>query len=271
MTPQPGYPSAMIEYGDIMMRAHREVMDGYLRLAEEFGIGIEFGDFCRPRILEDPAEYARRLAYARERILPLGLKRTFHTPFKGINPHSTDRDLRKRSRRLIRESLDTAGLLGCSLAVIHTAYDENNDSPEELDRAARDFIPFLEKLLDDTDLLLCLENIHDRNTRFMNRLVGPIDHPRLGVCMDAGHMSAFGELGYADWYAGWKGRIFHNHWHDNDGTRDAHGPLGSGTIPWPELAKLRKTFAPDSTIALEVPYEEGIRESLKTLSPFLTR
>jgi sugar phosphate isomerase/epimerase len=244
-------------------------MNDYLTLAEDFGLGIEFGDFCHPSVLAEPEEYARRLDFARERLVPLNLKRTLHTPFKGINPHSVDNNVRKKSRDMIKESLETAMILQCSLVVVHSAYDERNDNPEELDRAAEDFIPFLEQLLDQSNLLICLENIHDRDTAFLDRIAHAIDNPRLGFCMDVGHMSAFGKLPFETWYDHFGERTLHNHWHDNAGEKDAHGALGSGSIDWEKIVRLHERNCPQSTIALEIPHEAGIRQSLELLRPFL--
>ncbi|MBN2627437.1 MAG: hypothetical protein JXA95_12285, partial [Spirochaetales bacterium] len=84
----------MLDRVNIMMRAHWEIMDEYLRIAEEFGLGIELGDFCRADILEDRNEYARRVTLMKETVLPLNLGRTLHAPFRRILPHATDSSLR---------------------------------------------------------------------------------------------------------------------------------------------------------------------------------
>ncbi|MDC7222349.1 MAG: sugar phosphate isomerase/epimerase [Spirochaetales bacterium] len=255
----------MLVYENIMMRAHLGIIHEYLELAEEFRLGIEVGDFCDVNVLADQDEYDRRLNRLKEILPPLGLKRTMHGPFRHLIPHSTDQSLRNHSRKLIVQGLVTAQKLGCDRVVVHSAYDERNDGPEELKRMTDDFIPFLEELLDRFEPLIVLENIHDRDTAFLRGIADRLDHPRLGFCMDVGHMSAFGEIPSAAWYETFAGRIFHNHWHDNRGDRDAHGPLGSGTIDWQEIAALRRKYAPNSTVALEIPSGEGIRQSLATL------
>jgi sugar phosphate isomerase/epimerase len=255
----------MLDRENIMMRAHWEIMDEYLRMADEFGLGIELGDFCRADILEDRNEYARRIALMKETVLPLNLGRTLHAPFRKILPHARERTLRRRSRDLIRQAVDTAQELSCSTVVIHSGYDERNDGPQELARMADDFAPFLEELLDRFSPALALENIHDRNGSFLEEIGRRIDRPRLGFCMDVGHMFAFGEVPFSRWYESFAGRILHNHWHDNRGDRDAHAPLGEGSVDWAEIGRLRRTHCPGSTVALEIPSEAGIRKSLETL------
>ena len=259
----------MVDYKNIMMRAHLEILDEYLPLAEEFGLGIEFGDFCREDVLEDRNEYSRRLTLVKEKVVPLNLRRTFHAPFRRLVPHSRDLELRRRSRERLLRAMDTAEELGCSTVVIHSAYDEKNDGPDELRRMRDDFVPFLEDIVERFEPPVALENIHDRDTAFLELIAEEIDSARLGFCMDVGHMSAFGEIPFARWYETFAGRTIHNHWHDNSGDRDAHGPLGSGNIDWKEIYTLRKAFCPESTIALEIPSGEGIRRSLKTLNRFL--
>jgi sugar phosphate isomerase/epimerase len=255
----------MLNCENIMMRAHLGIIDEYLELAEEFRIGIELGDFCDEGVMADQDEYSRRLKKMKAILLPLNLKRTFHGPFRGLVPHSTKGELRRRSREEIIRGLETAGELNCSTVVIHSAYNERNDSSEELKRMTDDFVPFLEDLLDRFEPLLVLENIHDRDTTFLQGIAERIDHPRLGFCLDVGHMSAFGEIPFSRWYENFSGRILHNHWHDNLGDRDAHAPLGSGSIDWNEIYCLRQKYAPESTVALEIASGKGIRQSLKTL------
>ncbi|MBN2627751.1 MAG: hypothetical protein JXA95_13870, partial [Spirochaetales bacterium] len=52
---------------------------------------------------------------------------------------------------------------------------------------------------------------------------------------------------------------------DNRGDRDAHAPLGEGSVDWSEIGRLRRAHCPGSSVALEIPSEEGIRKSLETL------
>ncbi|MDC7218483.1 MAG: sugar phosphate isomerase/epimerase [Spirochaetales bacterium] len=260
----------MLIHENIMMRAHLEIVDEYRELAEEFGIGIELGDFCNVEILADREEYDRRQRIWKEILPIIGLKRTLHGPFRGLVPHSTNSSLRRSSRELIIQGLETAEDLGCSTVVVHSAVDEKNDGPEELKRMTDDFLPFLESLLDRFEPSIVLENIHDRDTRFLKGIADQLNHPRLGFCMDVGHMSAFGEISFAEWYETFAGRILHNHWHDNDGSRDAHRAVGSGSISWQEITGLREKFAPQSSVALEIASGEAIRRSLKTLDRFIT-
>lgn len=248
-----------------MMRTNKTMMPEHLKLAEETGIGVEFQDFCRPEVLGNPIEYKQRLDYAKRKIVPLNLPRSLHTPFRGLNPHAEDPWVRDRSRDMIRESLNTAGTLGCSLVVIHSVYNDQWSSSDDLDRAVERFVPFLELLLKESDLLLCLENIHDPDPDFLIRLGRAVPHPRLGFCLDTGHMSAFGKVPFRDWYQSLGNRTFHNHWHDNAGDQDTHLPLGEGRIDWQEITALQKSCCPDSSVALEISNGQGIRQSLKKL------
>lgn len=250
---------------NLMMRTNRDMMPDYLKLAEETGIGVEFQDFCRPEVLGNPQEYKKRLEYAKGEILPLNLPRSLHTPFRGLNPHSPDSWVRQRSRELIRESLNTAAELNCSLVVIHSVYNDGWSTSEDLQGAVDLFVPFLESLLAESDLLLCLENIHDPDPEFLMKLGSALPHPRLGFCLDAGHMASFGKVSHESWYTQLGERTFHNHWHDNLGDQDSHLPLGDGRIDWKEMAVLRERWCPESSVALEISDAQGIRRSLEKL------
>jgi len=248
-----------------MMRTNRKMMDDYLILAEETGIGVEFQDFCRPPVLGNPLEYRERLKYAKDTIVPLDLPRSLHTPFRGLNPHSPDLWIRRQSQQMIQESLVTAAELNCSRVVIHSVYNDHWSSSDDLDRAVDLFVPFLERLLDESDLLLCLENIHDPDPEFLRRLGKALPHSRLGYCLDTGHMSAFGKVSYATWYKALGERTFHNHWHDNGGEKDTHHALGEGAIDWEQIVALKNQYCPESTVALEINEIQGIRQSLELL------
>lgn len=242
------------------------MMPQYLKLAEETGIGVEFQDFCRPEVLGNPTEYSNRLEYALNEIVPLSLPRSLHTPFRGLNPHSPDPWIRQQSQIMIGESMETAAKLECTLVVIHSVYNDNWSTRQEMDQAVDLFVPFLERLLSRSDMLLCLENIHDPNPDFLSSLGKALPHPRLGFCLDVGHMASFGKVSFETWYNRLGDRTFHNHWHDNHGDKDSHLPLGDGSIDWSEITSLKAAYCPQSSIALELTDPDAIPRSLKEIS-----
>ena len=86
----------------------------------------------------------------------------------------------------------------------------------------------------------------------MIRLVDAVDNPALGLCLDTGHQHLFSDLPLRDWVRRMAPRLRHIHLHDNDRSRDAHWPLGRGTIDFGTFFAALSEYAPDVTLVVEV-------------------
>ena len=79
-----------------------------------------------------------------------------------------------------------------------------------------------------------------------------VDRPGLGALLDIGHANMLpgddpvraGEV--------LAPHLVHCHAHYNDGAADTHGPLGTGTVDWPQVALALETSGYEGDLTIEV-------------------
>jgi sugar phosphate isomerase/epimerase len=77
----------------------------------------------------------------------------------------------------------------------------------------------------------------------------------VGFCYDSGHGSMDDDgLGQAEAI---KDRLIAVHLHDNDGNRDLHNPVFSGTIDWPRLARMVASSSYTKPVSMELTVQNS--------------
>ena len=84
----------------------------------------------------------------------------------------------------------------------------------------------------------------------LHSIVSQVNDPRLGLCLDVGHVNAYSAISAREWIDRWEGFLSHAHLHNNDGSADTHSALWEGTL---ELASLMEALPTDATATLELP------------------
>ena len=79
-----------------------------------------------------------------------------------------------------------------------------------------------------------------------------VNDPRMKMCMDIGHVSAYSQIPVMEWLEMFAPWIRHFHIHNNDGLVDSHQPLASGVIPMEEVLHRAIELCPEATFALEL-------------------
>ena len=103
------------------------------------------------------------------------------------------------------------------------------------------------------DKCFCLENVMEADPQWLKEIVSEVGDPRLGICLDLGHANVCSTIDVFRWMECLAPWIRHFHIHNNDGTRDAHGPLDSGSIPMARFLKEAAMQCQNATFTLEVP------------------
>lgn len=182
---------------------------------------------------------------------------SLHAPFHGTNIESVFEPIRKASVGVTIECFAVASEAGAPV-VIHPGYFAWES---ERERAGRQFKKSLDELsaaAREYSVEFSFENMGDMH--FFN-LQTPADlaiAPGVPFTLDVGHAHINKCL------AGFlKTPFSHMHLHDNDGRRDSHGPVGSGTIDFsPVIAAMKERNA---TAVIEVGTFGGAQESLRIL------
>ena len=102
------------------------------------------------------------------------------------------------------------------------------------------------------DVTICVENVFEEEPEALLHILEQVDDPRIRMCLDVGHVSAYSRIPVLEWlkiFAPW---IRHFHIHNNDGTRDSHRPLMEGAIPMRELLEQAMELCPEATYTLEL-------------------
>ncbi len=161
-----------------------------------------------------------------------GCRLTVHGPFWDLCAGSCDFLIRQVSLLRWHQIFDVAARIGPAHIVCHTGYDPRHHREQKnawIQRALGLWEPLVERA-HRQHVCLCLENVWEEDPSFHEEIFSRLDSPFLGFCLDVGHQHAFSRTSLREWLDVLSGRLLEIHLHDNDGTRDAHLPVGMCTI-----------------------------------------
>ena len=193
------------------------------------------------------------------------LKVTLHAPFSDVNMGSLNERIRRASLEVLKEALEVASHLNALVVTVHPGHcsPASRRFHDDYNRVHKVSLRELERCSEEFDTVVGIENmprfpILDAQTP--ERLKELLEETELGVTLDVGHLNTVG-LPLERFFELLGKRIVHAHLHDNNGGRDEHLPLGTGTVPWREVL----SRIGDVTMALEVSSLEDARASLAFL------
>ncbi|MCB1046918.1 MAG: sugar phosphate isomerase/epimerase [Calditrichaeota bacterium] len=210
------------------------------------GLGIEIQSFWDTKRIEE----FPRLATQHLRFLGDLSPRAFHGHFADLNGGSHDALIREASRIRLLSGMHWARELGATRVVFHGGFVPGTSPPLS-------WIPrmtaFWHGLLSDAPSGMCfhLENQLDPSPEILRDLIDSIADERVSACLDVGHAHCNSTVPVPRWVQVLGARVGHVHLHDNDGTRDQHRALGSGTLPLGETLAALDEHAPDAAWVLE--------------------
>lgn len=252
----------------------------------EYGIGIEFNQFCISQWLDDEAidntlmkmeRQAFRAGLSQggycnlapkgekdfeleETIWPEGKplgdlvapnKAIVHGPFTELCPAAFDH----RFRELVRDRFDQAAAgtirLGLNRMVVHTGFIPVIFDPKwHLEHSVQFWWDFINQ--QPENFRLYIENVMDDEPYLLLDLVKEIDDPRVRICLDVGHVNAISAVPVEEWIRQLGPWIGHFHLHNNDGEHDQHLPLLEGTLDMEKTLDQIDAYCPeDATFTIE--------------------
>ena len=98
-------------------------------------------------------------------------------------------------------------------------------------------------------------------------MIADVDRPGLGALFDIGHANMLSDDDPIAAAAALGPHLVHCHAHDNDGLRDSHDAIGSGTLDWPQLARalVRARYEGAITVEVGAPNPDGVAADGKAL------
>ena len=221
-------------------------------LAIQQGIGLEIAEYCTAWNLDE--KFPETDALVRRKIEGIS-DLTFHAPFNELFPCAIDPKARELAAYRYRQAIQTAKGYGASKVVIHGGYNPRIYYPvwyvEQSIRFWKDF------LQEDPGVEIVLENVLEEEPGMLLDIVRGVDHPRLWLCLDVGHVNAYSKIPVMEWAEAWAPWLSHFHIHNNDGSWDTHSPLFDGTIPMEALLRRLDTLCPEATATLELTDAES--------------
>lgn len=216
-------------------------------LCESTQAGIESIDFS---ISENLDCLYRTIPAYEKRLDAMGCRElTIHGPFLDINPMAFDRYVLEITRRRYDEAYLAAKALGAKKIIYHTCYIPK---VYMLIGWAERVIDFYNSFLEDKHgIQILMENVQDPEIDPILEVADRIQHPDFGLCLDVGHAHCYAEQEVSAWAKSLGSHIKHLHLHDNDGSKDAHQPLGRGNIPLKDVIACVRSNSPKVTFTIE--------------------
>ena len=217
-------------------------IDKFMTLVSEYGVAFEYNDFFDPAVYEDERETERRI----EAYLKLDRDRsrdTLHGVFYDMAPLSQDRVIREHSRKLMRQSMDIAGRLGCKGVVFHTGLLAGLNTAGYISGWVNGMSAFLSELATDyADIEIYMENTFETYPSIFNALMDRLkEHKNIGLCLDYAHASLT-DTPTDTWMEELAPRIRHMHLNDNDLISDLHLAAGDGNIDYIKYKSLMEKY-----------------------------
>jgi sugar phosphate isomerase/epimerase len=255
-------------YGGLLDRVqvnapYRQLVDKYLELFLRYGINPEIG-FDAPAL--DRADQAGTAEVARL-LAEQGRTITFHGPFMDLAPGGLDERIREVTAWRLQRTMELVPLFRPQSVVFHAGYDDRRyhaHRQEWLSASLAIWEPLLGQA-EDLGVVIHLENVYEQTPEMILTLMEKISSENLGFCLDLGHMNAFGEVPMSEWLDALGPHLKEVHLHDNDGSSDAHDPVGSGTVPFKELFQYLRDNEMSPVVTLEPHEEVTLWKSLETL------
>jgi len=236
---------------------------GILRPLKSFLLkAVELG-FNNIEILD---EWGHKLNDKRRREL-LELKRSYslnyiiHAPYDGINISTPQRSLRKAALKLIEASMQDARYLDARLIVLHSGFKSPLDfiKPKTTWRVFLDALKEIDRLANDLDIYVGVENMPSGGIALIEScdealmLIEELQVlERIRLTLDVGHSNTVGAHEARNYLLKAGDYLLHLHIHDNNGKKDEHLAVGSGTINWASIMPLIKRLKLLGGLSIEV-------------------
>jgi sugar phosphate isomerase/epimerase len=176
-----------------------------------------------------------------------GVRYAVHGPMMGVDLGALLPGIRRAAVAEVCRAIVYARQLGAAVVTIHPAFAPPTPGTQrfasEIRRAERRSLRRLRVFARAAGVAVALENM-PRTPAFrptsadLSDLVAALTAlpgPGFGATFDVGHAHQAG-LDPAEAVGALTGRLRHVHASDNDGVRDAHLPIGRGTVDWPRVA-----------------------------------
>lgn len=149
-----------------------------------------------------------------------------------------------------RKSIEIARSLGATTLILHSLLppETNPQTDAIIDQLAALWQVLVAELSGST-LTLALENVVEKTPDNLLKLVKAINSPRVGICLDIGHIALFSRQQIEEWVSHCSYYVNYIHVHDNSGEADDHKPAPPET--WHTLLSILASYELKPPLSLE--------------------
>lgn len=238
-------------------------MPGRMETIVDFHINLEIG--FDAAALEGAS--CSTLGSVAKRLSEGGCKVTFHGPFWDLNPGSVDPMVRQCSRYRLQQLFDAVDVFHPLQVVCHTGFDPRHHTGHRrlwIENSLSVWEPLV-KRAETLKIPLLLENVWENDPGLHSELFERIDSPYFGFCLDVGHQNCFSTTPSRVWLEALSDRMRELHLHDNDANKDAHLPIGQGSVDFKGLFSFLSSKEQMPLFTIEPHTEEHLAQSLAGL------
>ena len=219
-------------------------------IARAYCLGLEIAEYCTAWNMDDEFD-----AVHPQVLKKLTGECLLHGPYNELFPCAIDRQARALAAKRYRQAIELAKGYGAKKVIIHGGYNPWIYYPVWY--VEQSIVFWKEFLKEDPGVEIVLENVLETEPQWLLDIVRGVDDPRLRLCLDIGHVNAYSKISLYDWLESWAPFLSHFHIHNNDGTRDRHDPLNSGSIDIEAFLRRAETLCPDATYTFELMEAES--------------
>jgi sugar phosphate isomerase/epimerase len=193
---------------------------------------------------------------------------TLHAPFVDLSAGSTDPAIRAVTRRRFEALLRLVPLFAPRTVVAHAGYDWRRYEyfRKTWMQNSAEFWGWVAEQLNGHESQLMLENVYEHGPGEISDLFDQLRPQGVSLCLDCGHVTAFGQAPLKEWLSVLGPFIGQLHLHDNRGSKDDHLPMGCGQIDFGQLFTYLRAERPKPPImTMEVHRLEDLGPSLDYL------
>lgn len=200
---------------------------------------LEIQDFITPENIDIHSD---KIIKGYQKLLaPFKGTLSLHAPFQ-VSVGSMDRQEQNMALNRLSKALLLGSEIGCTTMVVHSCFNPNVNYPTYLGSWVDNAIWFWERFLPlcvRKNMVVAVENIHDRTPNAMLQVLKNFKSPFLRACLDTGHANIFSRLPVEEWIELLGKYLTHLHVHDNHGFEDEHLPVGRGDIDFSWLSRFK--------------------------------
>ncbi len=199
------------------------------------------------------------------------IDRTLHGPYMDLSPGGLDARVKEISLERIWKTMELASLFRPKTVVFHPGFDPWRFEGYRdlwLKNSIEAWKPVATKA-EEIGTIIAVENVFEEEPQTLRNLIEGVGSPNFRFCFDTGHYFVFSKTPLPRWFDLLGEFLAEVHFHDNDGTRDDHLPLGEGEMDFGEFFDLLGHINPRPIMAVEPHDEAHLWSSLTALEKYL--